>query len=56
MHTILCNEVKNIDADSIPGPEVYDALLFLGMSSSLTTTDILYPSCPGFDWFVTCFI
>ena len=47
MHTILCNEVKSINADSIPGPEVYDALLFLGMLSSLTTTDILYPSCRG---------
>ena len=42
--TILCNEVKSINADSSPGPEVYDALLFLGMSSSLTTTDILYHS------------
>ncbi|XP_034706064.1 kinesin-like protein KIN-14S [Vitis riparia] len=31
VHTILCNEVKNINADSIPGPEVYDALLFLGI-------------------------
>uniref|UniRef100_F6HYZ4 Kinesin-like protein n=1 Tax=Vitis vinifera TaxID=29760 RepID=F6HYZ4_VITVI len=31
VHTVLCNEVKNIDADSIPGPEVYDALLFLGI-------------------------
>ncbi|KAL6315255.1 hypothetical protein AAG906_000334 [Vitis piasezkii] len=46
-HTILCNEVKSINADSSPGPEVYDALLFLGMSSSLTTTDILYPSSRG---------
>ncbi|RVW35994.1 Retrovirus-related Pol polyprotein from transposon RE1 [Vitis vinifera] len=24
-HTILCNEVKSINADSFPGPEVYDA-------------------------------
>ncbi|RVW70766.1 Kinesin-like protein KIN-14S [Vitis vinifera] len=28
-HTILCNEVKSINADSSPRPEVYDALLFL---------------------------
>ena len=46
-HTILCNEVKSINADSFPGPEVYDAFLFLGMSSSLATTDILYPSSKG---------
>ena len=39
--------MKSINADSSPGPEVYDALLFLGMSSSLTTTDILYPSSRG---------
>ena len=46
-HTILCNEVKSINADSSPGPEVYNALLFFGMSSSLATTDILYPSSKG---------
>ena len=46
-HTILCNEVKSINADSSPRPEVYNALLFLGMSSSLATTDILYPSSKG---------
>ena len=46
-HTILCNEVRSINADSSPGPEVYNALLFFGMSSSLATTDILYPSSKG---------
>ncbi|RVW19644.1 Kinesin-like protein KIN-14S [Vitis vinifera] len=46
-HTILCNEVRSINADSSPGPEVYNALLFLGMSSLLATTDILYPSSRG---------
>ena len=50
-HTILCNEVKSINADSSPGPEVYNALLFLGMSSLLATTDILYPSSRGL-WLV----
>ncbi|CBI16997.3 unnamed protein product, partial [Vitis vinifera] len=29
--TILCNEVKSINADSSPGPEVYNALLFFGI-------------------------
>ena len=39
--------MKSINADSSPRPEVYDALLFLGMSSSLATTNILYPSSRG---------
>ena len=39
--------MKSINADSSPGPEVYNALPFLGMSSSLATTNILYPSSRG---------
>nr|CAN68240.1 hypothetical protein VITISV_012392 [Vitis vinifera] len=39
-HTILCNEVKSINADSSPGPEVYDALLFLGICRPLNQAEI----------------
>lgn len=52
-HTILCNEIKSLNTESFPGPDVSDAFQLLSMPSSLTKSNFL----PSFfiDWLIIIF-